>query len=438
MMVAEKLIDALKRKGVEKFEIYYEEDEVQPVKFDQNVLQSLESKSIKGVGLRVIVDGRLGFTSTNDFRNPDEIVERALAVAKFGKEVRFDFPKKAEIRKDLKIYDPTGWPTEDRIKLGKEMIEALSAESKDVKISAGLDYQQSRVRIVNSYGVDMEYESTAYGLFVEGFAVLETGFTFVFDWKGSAKPIENPESSIEKLKEQLLHAKKLAKFESGRMPVIIAPLANLMGLLPYILASGLNGKNVARGISPLTGRIGDKVIGSGITVVDDPTVDWMVGSRPFDAEGVPTERHVLIEDGVLKGYVLDLDSAAKLGMEPTGNAARNYASSPVPSFNNFLIEPGGRSINDMIKSMKHGIIVYGVIGGGQSNILAGDFSVNVGLGFLVEDGEFVGRVKDTMIAGNFYELLKDGTFELSKEVETVGNNSVPYLYINEMSVVTKD
>ncbi len=435
--MVEKLIDALKRKGVEKFEIYYEEEEVQPVKFDQNVLQSLESKSVKGIGLRVIVDGKLGFTSTNDFRNPDEFVERALAVAKFGKEVKFDFPKKAEIRKDLKIYDPTGWPTEDRIKLGREMIKALSAESKEVKVSAGLDYQRGKVRIVNSYGVDAEYEYTSYGLFVEGFAVLETGFTFVFDWKGSARPLEDPESSIDKLREQLRHAQKLAKFESGKMPVIIAPLANLMGLLPSVLSSGLNGKSVARGISPLTGRIGEKVIGSGITVVDDATIDWMVGTRPFDAEGVATGRHVLIEDGVLKGYVLDLDSAAKLGMEPTGNAVRVYSSSPSPSFNNMLILPGERSIDDMIKSMKHGIIVYGVIGGGQSNILAGDFSVNVGLGFLIEDGEIAGRVKDTMIAGNFYELLKDGTFELSKEVETVFNYSVPYLYINEMSVVTK-
>ncbi len=435
--MVEKLIDALKRKGVEKFEIYYEEDEVQPVKFDQNVLQSLESKSVKGVGLRIIVDGKLGVTSTNDFRDPDELVERALAIAKFGKEVKFDFPKKAEIRNDLKIYDPTGWPTEDRIKLGQEMIKALSAESKEVKVSAALDYQRSKVWIVNSYGFDAEYESTAYGLFVEGFAVLDTGFTFVFDWQGSAKPLENPESSIDKLREQLRHASKLAKFESGKMPVIIAPLANLMGLLPHVLMSGLNGKNVARGISPLTGRIGEKVIGSGITVVDDATIDWMVNTRPFDAEGVPTGRRVLIEDGVLKGYVLDLDSASKLGMEPTGNAVRSYSTSPRPSVNNMLILPGERSVDDMIKSMEHGIIVYGVIGGGQSNVLAGDFSVNVGLGFLIEDGEIVGRVKDTMIAGNFYELLKDGTFELSKEVEVVVNFSVPYLYINEMSVVTK-
>ncbi len=436
--MVDKLIDALKRKGVEKFEIYYEEKEIQPVKFDQNVLQSLESKSVKGIGLRVIVDGKLGFTSTNDFRNPDELVERALAVAKFGKEVKFDFPKKAEIRKDLKIYDATGWPTEDRIKLGREMIEALSAESREVKVSAQLDHQHGKVQIVNSYGVDAEYEYTAYSLFVEGFAVLETGFTFVFDWQGSAKPLDNPESSIEKLREQLRHAKKLAKFESGKMPVIIAPLANFMGLLPYVLASGLNGKNVARGISPLAGRIGEKVIGSGITVVDDATIDWMVGTRPFDAEGVSTGRHVLIENGVLKGYVLDLDSAAKLGMEPTGNAVRSYSSPPSPWFNNMLILPGERPVDDMIKSMKHGIIVYGVIGGGQSNVLAGDFSVNVGLGFLVEDGEIVGRVKDTMIAGNFYELLKDGTFELSKEVEVVGNDSVPYLYINEMNVTTKE
>ncbi len=163
----------------------------------------------------------------------------------------------------------------------------------------------------------------------------------------------------------------------------------------------------------------------------------MVNTRPFDAEGVPTGRRVLIEDGVLKGYVLDLDSASKLGMEPTGNAVRSYSTSPRPSVNNMLILPGERSVDDMIKSMEHGIIVYGVIGGGQSNVLAGDFSVNVGLGFLIEDGEIVGRVKDTMIAGNFYELLKDGTFELSKEVEVVVNFSVPYLYINEMSVVTK-
>ncbi|MCD6081388.1 TldD/PmbA family protein, partial [candidate division WOR-3 bacterium] len=110
---------------------------------------------------------------------------------------------------------------------------------------------------------------------------------------------------------------------------------------------------------------------------------------------------------------------------------------PTPGFNNMVIEAGNTSIDDMIKDTKRGILIYGVIGGGQSNVLAGDFSVNVGLGFLIDNGEIVGRVKDTMVAGNFYELFRDGRFMLSKEQQVIANYKLPYAYVEDVTVATK-
>ena len=433
--MVDRFIDVLKKKGVNQYELYYSESYIEPVKFDQNVLQSLEVKSEKGLGIRVIQDGKVGFTATNDFDNPEPAVERALAVSKFGKPVGFEFPSKS-VYPEVNVYEPTGWPTESRIELGRELIDTLVTLCKELRLNVELNYAESTVRVVNSSGLDYSYQKTGYTLEVEGLAILETGITWIFDWLASANPIADPHAVIPRLRRQLEHANKLAHFRSGKLAVIFAPLAFFMTFV-RTLSAGLSGKSVVRKITPLLGKEGEKVLGESFTLWDDGTMDWMYGSRPFDDEGVPTTKRKLIDHGVLQGFVFDLDTAAKAGKPPTGNAVRDYTSTPTPGFNNMVIEAGNTSIDDMIKDTKRGILIYGVIGGGQSNVLAGDFSVNVGLGFLIDNGEIVGRVKDTMVAGNFYELFRDGRFMLSKEQQVIANYKLPYAYVEDVMVATK-
>jgi PmbA protein len=426
------IVDILKRRGIEKFEIYYEEIETHPVLFLQNVLQSLEVKRESGIGIRIIKDGKIGFSSTNDLSNPEEVLDFAIASSRFGEKIEFDFPSRTSY-KEVEIFDPTGWDIKERIKLGDVLLKEIGKFG-DVQTDIELSFSTRRIRIMNSSGLDISYEKTLYSIEVEGLTLLPTGITWIYESKVSTKPIEKTEEIIENLKRKLKWAEKLAEVKSGYFPVILAPQVSISLIGAFLL--GVQGKNVAKGISPLTGRIGEKILDDRVTFWDDALYPGLLRSRPFDDEGVPTEKKPFIEKGTLKTYLLDLHSASQLGLNSTGNAVRSYQSQPSPGLNNLIMDMGDRSLEDIIKDTEYGLLVCNDIGGGQSNLLAGDFSLNVGLGYLIERGEIVGRVKDTMISGNVYEVFRE-VIALSKEREIFWNYVLPHIKLGGIKITSK-
>ena len=144
------------------------------------------------------------------------------------------------------------------------------------------------------------------------------------------------------------------------------------------------------------------MFGTSISVMDDPTLAGSPFSYPFDDEGVPGKKKHLIENGRVASYISDLKYSSMLKMEPTGNASRGYSSLPGPSFSNIIIDGGSRKFTEIMKSLGRGIVVHQFIGLGQSNTLTGDFSANLDLAYLFENGEITGRVKDCMIAGEHF------------------------------------
>lgn len=427
-----KLVDILKRKGIDLFEIYYEEIETRPVVFLQNILQSLEVKREKGFGLRIIKGGRVGFSSSNDLSNPEEIVDFAIASSQFGEEITFEFPQKTEYN-EVEIYDPTGWGINERIKLGEALLTEISTFG-DVQTDIELSFSTRKIRIFNSSGLDVSYEKTLYTLEVDGMTLLPTGITWIYESKVSTKPIEKTEEIVENLKKKLKWSEKLAEIKSGYYPIILAPHVTISLISAFLL--GVQGKNIAKGISPLTGRIGEKILDERLTLWDDALYPNLFRSRPFDDEGVPTIKKPFIEKGVLKSYLLDLHSASQLGMNPTGNALRSYQNQPTPAINNLVMEGGEKSLEEMLKDTEYGIFVCSDIGSGQSNLLAGDFSLNVGLGFLIKNGEIIGRVKDTMISGNVYDVFRE-IISLSKERHVFWNYLLPYIKLEGIKITSK-
>ncbi len=430
----EKFIDILRKKGLEEFEVYLEETESHPVTFEQNELQSLESKVETGVGLRIIRDGRLGFSSTNDIDKPEEVVDFAIESSKFGEKVEFQFPEPQQYQ-SYQIFSNEGWPEKERIEIGRSFLEKLREFGSDIKIDMELVYARQRISIVNSKGLETHLERTRYFFGISGFTITESGFVWVYEQRGSAKPLTGLEDTLEKLIQKLELAKKVAKVKSGCMKVIFAPQALTCLLYPILM--GVSGKLVAKKISPLTGKLDEKVLGENITILDDGTIPWHLGTVPFDCEGIPVSKKFLVEKGILRNYLLDLKTAAKLNLTPTGNAHRRYNTLPTPNINNLVLEPGHWTSNEMIRSLDYGIIVHSVIGAGQSNVIAGDFSVNIGLGFLVEKGEIVGRVKDTMVAGNVYDCFKK-VYAISRDTETLGSYILPYVAFDGLSVTSKE
>jgi len=206
----------------------------------------------------------------------------------------------------------------------------------------------------------------------------------------------------------------LATANTGDLPVIFTP-RGVGATLLHPLLSGFNGKNVANGSSPLGERWGEKIVDERISIYDNPLISGASGSRPFDDEGVASRRLGLIENGVAGGPLLDLQTAGQIGKTSTGAAGRGIASTPSPSSSIIDIAAGDTHFEDMIAGIKEGLVIEELLGAGQGNELGGDFRANVSLGYKIENGEIVGRVKDTMISGNVYKVLS--------QVEHIGDSS---------------
>jgi PmbA protein len=186
------------------------------------------------------------------------------------------------------------------------------------------------------------------------------------------------------------------------------------GSLLSPLLSALNGKTVFDGASPLKDKLGQKMLDSQFTFWDDPSIPFQPGSTPFDDEGIPAGKNALIKDGVINRFYYDLHTAALAGATSTGNGSRN-GGMPSPSPHQLVVKGGETSPASMIKDIKEGIVIEMLMGADQGNILNGDFSGNVLLGYRIENGQVTGRVKDTMIHANVYDLLK--------EIVAVGNDA---------------
>jgi PmbA protein len=193
---------------------------------------------------------------------------------------------------------------------------------------------------------------------------------------------------------------------------------------------GFNGKNVFLGSSPLTDKLGEKIADETISITDNPLLDYASNSGKYDGEGVPHQVTPLIEKGVVKNFLYDLDAAGKAGAKTTGNGV---GCNPT----NLVIKEGDTPYQDMVKNTKEGLLVHNVLGLGQGNPISGEFSVNVQLGYKIESGKIVGRVKDVMLAGNTYEALNNIAVIGDKAEWAGGSLLSPPIQIAKLSVVAK-
>ena len=429
--IEEKILD-LALKDSDSAEVIYEEGESRSISFENNKLKSVYTKSIRGIGLRVIKDGKIGFSSTTDFRNPQQLVINALESANFGQEAKFEFQTKSQL-KDTKLFDENvvNYPIDKGIQLGNDAIEKILSVNPDYECGVSIGKGVGKSRLLNSKGLDTSTRSTSFGTSMDILFVKEKGLLWVGEGESSARV----DDDLDKLTTKMLYDLKLAEKEvdisTAAYPVVFTSKA--IGNLLSTFESGCNGKLVQKGVSPLTGKLGDKIIDERISIYDDPTIDYADGSYDCDDEGVPAQRTPMFEAGVLKNYIFDLQTAGIMNTKSTGNGTRSFSSQPSPGNSNVIVEPGDMKFEDMIKDMKNGILVDQVLGGGQSNVLAGEFSVNIDLGYLVENGEIVGRVKDCMVAGNVFDVFNN-IIALGDKSDWHGSLRVPPFYFKSINL----
>jgi len=421
-------------KEAEVFEVTSEETQV---RFESNRLKQMQTNQSTTLALRIIKDGKIGYATTTGITDGERLVNDAVETAAFGSEAKFQLPDNTSYPK-VEIYDPAveRVPIKDMVALGERMVAALTSHTEGILCDAAVTRAVITARLLNSRGGQAEYKKSYFSLDLEGNLIKGTDILFVGEGESSCHPLPDPQSVIDLVLNQLELAKNKAKAPTKVLPVIFTPNGVASALI-LPLTSAFNGKVVLEGASPLGDKIGKTVFDKNFTLVDDPTVAYRPASRPCDDEGVASQRTPLVEKGVVKGFLYDLQTAALAKKKSTGNGSRSRGSLPTPSASALVITPGKTTFDEMVKDIKEGLVVEQLMGSDQGNILSGDFSGNVLLGFKIENSEIVGRVKDTMVSGNVYKLLKD-IAAIGSETRWVSSFlQTPPFYCKGLSVSSK-
>jgi PmbA protein len=427
-MIVNRLIEKAMRKA-QGAQAALGQSESTNVSFEDDKLKSAGAAQSTGMSVKVIVDGKIGSSHTTDIDDVDGVVARALEAAELGSPAYFEFPGPQE-GPSVEVYDDTVPPVtkEEMVRIGEEMMSLVKGYHSDILVSAGAGKSVSKGQFANSAGVEYSTQTTSFGVGVNGQWVRGTDILLAghgFGWK--KRDIDHM-AIAGKAIELLRMAENLAPISSGAMPVIFTPEG--VNVLLLALRLGFNGKNVFLGSSPLAGKLGEKIADETISITDNPLLDYGNDSGKYDAEGVPHQVTPLIEKGVVKNFLYDLNTAGRAGAKTTGNGV---GCNPT----NLVIKEGDTPYEEMVKNTKEGLLVHNVLGLGQGNPISGEFSVNVQLGYKIENGEIAGRVKDVMLAGNTYEALKNIAAVGDKAEWAGGSLLTPPIQIVELSVVAR-
>jgi PmbA protein len=434
--ILEEILEKVRRVAQEA-EAFHLEQVDTPVRFEANQLTSIDTRELRGVALRIIKDGRVGFSATTDLTDLDALVQTAVETAPFGAEAKFQFPE-AQSGPTVPVFDPAvgDLPLDRMVRLGQQTVDGIRAFSDEVLVSGSVSRSCQTVTLMNSRGGYVRYAKSGFGIGFEGSVVRGTDMLFLFDSLSGCSPIGDSSPIVASIIRQLEYAKHTATTETKSMPVVLMPTAIASVVLSPILVA-LNGKTVVQGTSPLADKLGQQVASPAFSVVNDPTLPFVPGSRPSDDEGVVSKRVPLIDKGVVANFLYDLQAAGQANAESTGSGERGLGSLPSPASSVLVVSEGQSSFEQMLSEIGEGLIVERLLGAGQGNMLGGDFNANVLLGYKVEGGQVVGRVKDTMVHGNAYKALENLIAVGSQGRWVGGGLYTPSISCADIAVATK-
>jgi PmbA protein len=429
------------RLGASGADVFIVEDESFSVLVRMRDVDTVKSAREKRLGLRVFLGRRSATTATSDFSPEarDRLLADTVAMAKATPEDAFGgLPESAAFSRecaDLDLWDAeaAALPIPERLSLAQRAeVAALDFDAR-ITNSEGSEYGHHDARVVfaNSHGYSGEYRASSVSLSVTPVAKDDAGMQRDgwYSTRRRFRGLEPPEAVGRKAAERTLRRLGARKVATQSVPVVFDP--DMAASLLRSLCGAVSGSAIYRGASFLVGKLGQQVAAAGLTVVDDGRMPGALGSRPFDGEGLPTRRTVVIDNGVLTSFLLDTYTARKLGLASTRNASRSLGQRPTVGPMNFYVQPGAASPEEIIRSVDRGLYVTEMIGFGV-NLVTGDYSRGA-VGIWIEKGELTYPVEEITIAGNLKDMLRD--------VEMIGNDlewrssiAAPTLKIGRMTV----
>jgi PmbA protein len=405
-------------------------------------VETLKESGSRALGLRVFVGKRAASTYTSDFTEDgiDKLVSGALSLVRITSEDPYaGLPDPSELGSlsgDLKLYfeDVYSLPPEERIEYARRTERAALDTDPRFKNSDGgsFDAATGRKVLANSLGFLGDYRGSSCSISTAPIVQDEQGNMQRDYWFSSAHSLaklDTPEAVGREAARRTLQRLGARKIASTRVPVVLDPMV-ARTILDNI-ADAVNGDAIYRHSSFLTGKLGEKVAGENITIIDDGTIPGGFGTSPFDGEGVPSQRTVVIENGILKSYLLNTYTARKLGLKTTGSAARGLTGNPGIGSGNFFLHKGTRTPQQIIGDVKQGLYITDFLGFGV-NLVTGDFSRGAS-GVWIENGELTYPVEEITVAGNFKEMLNNIS-DIGNDLVFRGSTASPTLRIDGMTI----
>ena len=433
--LAEDLVNFGKMNGADEIEVTFLDGYEFSVDVRFGKIENLVEAGSRALGMRVIRDKKTAFVSSSDLSREtlEHLVNNAIKRAALANPDEFSglpslSPKKVDVS-PLRLFDPDipNLNSEKKIALATEA-EKIALEDKRITNSHGASFETKEIKTVlaNSNGFLQEYDQSVCGLSLG----LQAGDTdnkvedYWFSMKRHYKELEPPEEIARKAVKRTIRQLKPRKIKTQKVPVIFEPMMTswLMGFL-FACVSGIS---IYQKTSFLVDKLGERIGNTSLNVIDDGLLPGMLGSRPFDAEGVPCTKTPVIVNGILKNYLCNTYAARKLNLRSTGNST-GVGVNP----NNFYLEAGEVSPDKIISSLEKGLILIRTLGHGL-NPVTGDISRGA-FGLWVEKGEIAYPVSEITISGNLGEILN--------QIEMIGNDldfqspiSGPTIKIQELTV----
>ena len=439
--LAQDMLARAKQRGASEADVIVANGETLSVQVRMDAVDRLTKAREKRLGLRVFFGKRSASASTSDFSKPalEQFVADTCTLAQAVVEDPVsglpDPAKMTSDHPDLDIYDSTTLQTEQQIDLARRgERSALKADSR-ITNSEGADFDSSSGRMIlgTSHGFLGQYSSSSFSLAVSPIASdPDTGAMQRDSWYGVQRKfskLEQPERIGEEAARRTVRRLGARKVTTCTAPVVFDPEA--AGSLLGNLCGAVSGYALYKGASFLTGQLGQPLAPEFVTIYDDGRMPGGLGSRPFDGEGLPTRKNVVVDRGVLANYLLDTYSAKKLSLTSTGNASRSVGESPSVGPTNFYLVPGTATPQQIVESVKHGLYVTDLIGFGI-NMVTGDYSRGAS-GFWIENGELAYPVEEITIAGNLKRMFA-GIEMIGNDLVFRGRIASPTIKLAEMTI----
>ena len=383
------------------------------VVIESGEISGVENRLSDGIAIRLYIGKRMGsaFTNIPTTEAADDAIAMALASAKVTTEdpdwVALPKPREYPAIKGLWNEDIAKCEPTKAVEIaGEFMKRATEAEEGLIAAYGGSGISLYHTAFANSRGISHSERGNVAYAYLGAIAQIEQGVTPMVMAVDVKRHMDlDLETAVDDIAGLLRVCKNTVKGKSGEHTVVMHPWAYGQ-ILSYTLFQAVRGDNVSRGKSKLEGRIGETIAPDNVTIVDDGTIPPGINTSFADDEGVPRRRTPIIEEGVLESFLWDTYWGNKTGEESTGNARRSMRQGLVEiGRTNTVVEPGKRSIRDIVSEIDHGYLIRNVQGAHSSNPESGDFSVVGNPAVLIEDGEMVGAVHGLMVSGNVFDLL---------------------------------